>query len=345
MNKKLQALIHIAIWGVVLVIPLTLQFRANPELDAGWKTHSLVSIGFTLVAFYSSFLVLSPVIIRRKSIIKSSLIFLAAAIVIYAVKVGTILYLDTVYEGLYSKARVTTPVIFITDFINYFVIMLVALLIQISINWFRDQKLKSEMMYQQQTQELALLKAQVNPHFFFNTLNNIYSLVYRKSDDAPEALLKLSEIMRYMLYDSKTDTVPLPKELEQLENYLELEKLRLRNPDFISYRFEGNENGILIPPMLLISFVENAFKHGKRRVKNPGITIRIETKGKKLDFMVANYTLGNQNAKTDSEGIGLKNISRRLELLYPGCHSLDIMNESDKYIVNLELQCNPIQLK
>jgi LytS/YehU family sensor histidine kinase len=345
MNRKLQVLIHIAIWGVVLVIPLTLQFRANPELDMGWKVHSLVSIGFTLIAFYSSFLVLSPLIIRRKSIFKSSLVFLAAALIIYAVKVGVILYLDTVYTGLYSKAKVTTSVIFITDFINYFVIMLVALLIQISINWFRDQKLKSEMMYQHQTQELALLKAQVNPHFFFNTLNNIYSLVYRKSDDAPVALLKLSEIMRYMLYESKSDTVPLPKELEQLENYLELEKLRLKDPDFISYRFEGNGNGIMIPPMLLISFVENAFKHGKRRVKNPGITIRISTKGKKLNFMVANYTLGRQPGSADTGGIGLKNISRRLELLYPGSHTLDIMNDSEQYIVTLELQSNPVQIK
>ena len=96
----------------------------------------------------------------------------------------------------------------------------------------------------------------------FNTLNNIYSLVYKKSDDAPAALLKLSEIMRYMLYESKTDTVPLEKEVLHLENYLELEKLRLKDTSFISYKTKGDINRVVIPPLLLLTFVENAFKHG-----------------------------------------------------------------------------------
>ncbi len=223
--------------------------------------------------------------------------------------------------------------------------MAIALLIRISINWFRDQKTKAELLLQQQTQELALLKAQVNPHFFFNTLNNIYSLVYRKSDDAPAALLKLSEIMRYMLYDSKTDTVPLPKELEHLENYLELEKLRLRDPNFISYQLDGDSSGMMIPPMLLLSFVENAFKHGKKRVKNPGITIDLKIEHDRLKFMVANYTLEEEANANKSGGIGLNNITRRLELLYPGSHTLHILKESDQYVVNLELLSNPVQIK
>ena len=345
MSKKLKILLHIAIWGVVLGMPLFFQLKANPDLPVAWKIHTLISSGFALVGFYASFLFISPFVIRHNSLGKNILVFVSAGIIIYGFKLGLYFYFNNYFEQAYSDAKVMSLGIILSDFMNNLVIMSVALLIRISINWYKDQKTRSELLLQQQTQELALLKAQVNPHFFFNTLNNIYSLVYRKSDHAPAALLKLSEIMRYMLYDSKTDTVPLPKELEHLENYLELEKLRLRDPEFISFNIEGDPDGMMIPPMLLLSFVENAFKHGKKRVKTPGITIKIKIEDTKLNFMVANYTLAKQENGNESGGIGLKNITRRLELIYPGSHSLNILNESDQYVVNLELLSNPIKKK
>lgn len=345
MSKKLQVIIHVIFWGIILVMPLTMLLSSQKDIDFAWKTHALFSSGFSLVAFYVSFFFLSPLLLKDRTMPRNYLIFLAGGLVIYGIKFGILLKLNSHFEDTFSNAKIISPVFILSDVLNTWLIMVIALLIKISINWFRDQKLKSDLQYQQQTQELALLKAQVNPHFFFNTLNNIYSLVYKKSDDAPAAVLKLSEIMRYMLYDSKTDTVPLLRELEHLENYLELEKLRLRDTNYISYQVEGDAGRIMIPPMLLISFVENAFKHGKKRVKNPGITIRIEASGTSLRFIVANYTLGRQPDDNGSGGIGLQNISRRLELLYPDCHSLDIVNDSDQYIVNLELNCNPIQIK
>jgi sensor histidine kinase YesM len=345
MNKKLQILVHIAIWGVVLAMPLVLQLRSFSEIPTSLKVYTIVTNITLLILFYFSFLFISPYVIRCNSLLKSILLFIICGTAIYSIKLGLLYYLDTYYEQAFSNSKLFSFGVLIGDFTNSLIIMAVALLIRISTNWFRDQKTKADLLLQQQTQELALLKAQVNPHFFFNTLNNIYSLVYRKSDDAPAALLKLSEIMRYMLYDSKTDTVPLPKELEHLESYLELEKLRLRDPDFISYNVEGDADGMVIPPMLLLSFVENAFKHGKKRVKTPGITINIKIENNKLNFMIANYTLAKQNNGNKSGGIGLKNITRRLELLYPGSHSLHILNESDQYVVNLELRSNPIKNK
>ena len=345
MNKKLQVLLHIVIWGVVLLIPLSLQLRTMPDMPESWKVHALVASGTILISFYISYLVLSPLIIPRKNLVFNIILFIAGGLFIYSIKIGLLMYFDNYYEDAYTNTKMMSAAVLISDFINTFMIMLVALLLRISVNWFRDQKVKSEMLYQQQTQELALLKAQVNPHFFFNTLNNIYSLVYRKSDDAPAALLKLSEIMRYMLYDSKSDRVPLPKELAHLENYLELEKLRLKDNDFISYKVEGVPDNKLVPPMLLLSFVENAFKHGKKRVENPGITIHLKCEDDRLKFMVANYTLGEKAGNNGSGGIGLKNISRRLEILYPGSHSLHILNESYQYVVNLELLSNPVKNK
>jgi len=144
---------------------------------------------------------------------------------------------------------------------SYFFIY--SLLIRLAINWYENQKLQADFINQKQISELALLRSQVNPHFFFNTLNNIYSLVYQKSDDAPEAVMKLSSIMRYMLYDATTDKVLLEKEIEYLKSFIELEKLRLRNKDFVSLTINGSSEGLTIAPMILIPFVENAFKHAK----------------------------------------------------------------------------------
>jgi LytS/YehU family sensor histidine kinase len=167
-----------------------------------------------------------------------------------------------------------------------------------------------------------------------------------KSDEAPAALMKLSDIMRYMLYESKSERVPLEKEIEHLGYYLELEKLRLKDPEFVSLMVEGEISAHQVPPMLLISVVENAFKHGKKRVSNPGITIEIKAEGNRLRFMVSNYTIDNLPEKTKGDsGIGMHNTRRRLELLYPGCHDLRISRNRGKYTVSIELYCETIRNK
>jgi LytS/YehU family sensor histidine kinase len=193
-------------------------------------------------------------------------------------------------------------------------------------------------MIQDHKFELELLKAQLNPHFFFNTINNIYSLVLKKSDEAPAALMKMSEIMRYMLYDSKAEKVPLEKELEYLDDYIELQKLRFTDPGFIEYTVKGELDKHQVPPMLLLSFVENAFKHGKKRVTNPGIIIRVEASMRRLNFVVSNYIIETETTeRIEHTGIGLKNIRRRLELLFPGSHDLTITARDGRYNVNLNI--------
>jgi len=211
-----------------------------------------------------------------------------------------------------------------------------SLLIRLAINWYENQKLQADFINQKQVSELALLRSQVNPHFFFNTLNNIYSLVYQKSDDAPEAVMKLSSIMRYMLYDATTDKVLLEKEIEYLKSFIELEKLRLRNKEFVSLDINGSAEGLTIAPMLLIPFVENAFKHASRTVPAPGIIVRLDITPIEIKFEVKNFIRKNQQAPTDQQGgIGLSNIRRRLELLYPQKYSLDIKPDGDVFCVKL----------
>ena len=213
-----------------------------------------------------------------------------------------------------------------------------AILIRFMINWFDSQKLKDELINQQQASELALLRSQINPHFLFNTLNNIYSLVYRKSEEAPAAVMKLSSIMRYMLYDATTDKVPLEKEVEYLKSFIELQKLRNKNPDFVSFEIEGDIEGTSIAPMLLISFVENAFRYGSKK-HNPGIVIRLSAARNLIRFEVLNYIKKTTFKPEEHEsGIGLVNTRRRLELIYPGKHILSINEDAETYRIYLEIK-------
>jgi LytS/YehU family sensor histidine kinase len=214
-----------------------------------------------------------------------------------------------------------------------------AILIKFAIDWFDTQKLKAELVNQTQTSELALLRSQVNPHFLFNTLNNIYSLVCKKSPDAPEAIMKLSSIMRYMLYDANTDVVLLEKEIEYLESFIELQKLRIRHTDFVELRIEGVVGNKTIAPMLLIPFVENAFKHGSKTGSLPGIRIHLIAAPHQMIFEVTNHLKKNLlGTKVTIGGIGLQNIKRRLEILYPGKYFLETMQDNDLYRIKLLIQ-------
>jgi LytS/YehU family sensor histidine kinase len=213
-----------------------------------------------------------------------------------------------------------------------------ALLIQLAIGWFDTQKLKTELLLEKQSGELALLRSQINPHFLFNTLNNIYSLVYKKSEDAPEAVMKMSAIMRYMLYDATTDKVLLENEIEYLISFIELEKLRLRDKELVELNITGKVEGRTIAPMLLIPFVENAFKHGSKNVANPGIRINLTIGPQEMLFEVSNHLRKNLSATKDMMGgIGLNNIRRRLNLLYPGKHQLKISSDENLFNVKLTL--------
>ncbi|NQV75960.1 MAG: histidine kinase, partial [Bacteroidetes bacterium] len=178
--------------------------------------------------------------------------------------------------------------------------------------------------------------SQINPHFLFNSLNNIYSLAYQKADKTPEAILKLSEIMRYMLYESNEDKVALSDEIRYLENYIELQKLRFKDKTHIKFEINGDTDIQKITPLVLISFVENAFKHGIATDRENPISIILNVFANKLFFQVINRK-SNQN-KDETGGIGLQNVRRRLDLVYKGQYRLHIEDGNDIY--NCELYLN-----
>jgi LytS/YehU family sensor histidine kinase len=218
--------------------------------------------------------------------------------------------------------------------------LLLTVALKFSIDWYEQKKLLQEARVEKLQAEVNYLRSQVNPHFLFNALNNLYALTIKKSDNAPNIVLKLSELMEYMLYESDEAFVPLEKEIRYLGNYLELEKIRQGNEADIRLTVEGSADHCRIPPFLILPLVENAFKHGiSQAVQNAylHIDIRID---KTLEVAIENNKL-NFQPKDRAGGIGLFNLRKRLELLYPGRHELRINDQPDKYqvLLKLELSC------
>jgi hypothetical protein len=185
--------------------------------------------------------------------------------------------------------------------------------------------------------ELSFLKAQINPHFLFNTLNNIYTLAVTKDDNAPDSIMKLSNIMRYVTDDVVEDFVPLKSEIDCISDYIELQKLRIGQNTQITYTVNGNINGKKIAPLVLMTFIENVFKYGISKHENSDIDISINTNGNDISFFCRNriFTGRAENQRT---GIGIKNTKQRLAYLYPNKHLLNISSENDEYTVQLTLQ-------
>ncbi len=201
----------------------------------------------------------------------------------------------------------------------------------------KEREIK-ELEKEKLNSELALLKNQVSPHFFFNTLNNIYSLIEINKKDAQGAVLSLSKMMRYMLYESEQGNTKLSRELEFMKVYIDLMKLRINDKVRLTIEFPEEYDDIDIPPLLFIPFIENAFKHGVSYQNDSFIRIKLTREGDVIRFTTANSLSGGNNGSSQSNsGIGLENVRKRLALLYPGKHDLGITNDGSVYSVELKI--------
>jgi hypothetical protein len=211
------------------------------------------------------------------------------------------------------------------------------LALKLSIDWYGQQLIIQRITVEKLNAEVDFLRAQINPHFLFNILNNLYALTLKKSELAPDVVLKLSEMMEYMLYDSNDEKVQLDKEVAYLNNYIELERLRFSGEASISMNISGDLHGHEIAPLLLLPLVENAFKHGVSPSERGWLSVSIGLKDSTL-------TVGVENAKPPAVagkskgGIGLANLRKRLELLYPSRHQLKLEDTDDTFIVTLVIE-------
>ena len=196
-------------------------------------------------------------------------------------------------------------------------------------DWMRAQQEKI-------TAELQLLKAQVHPHFLFNTLNNIYSFSMDNSPKTPDMILKLSSLLSYMLYDCKSEEVPLEKEIENMQNYIDLEKERYGNRIEISWSVDGNLKNKFISPLLMLPFLENAFKHGvSEQLEKPWLSVDISVESDSLRCKIANGKDMYVSRRTNSHGIGITNVKKRLALMYPDKHELKMHDEGVFFVISL----------
>ncbi len=206
--------------------------------------------------------------------------------------------------------------------------------------WTRNELLRNQLEANQLSTEIKFLKSQINPHFLFNTLNNLFSMAQSKgNDELADGISKLSGMMRYMIYDSNAESVPLNKEIAYLEDCITLNKLRYADDEVrVTFDYPAQPGSTTVVPMLFIPFIENAFKHGVAIGQTSGIDIAIVISGQRLIFTCIN-TKYSAIKKMDDEksGIGLENVKRRLDLLYPGKHSLHLNEDDEKYIVKLEI--------
>ena len=340
MKRRNIILIHLLFWFYIInqsLFPLYIG-KLDEYLLTGNKYLKDVFISslLNMITFYPIYFIF-PRLLKFKSKVLAILTGVAVIALITVFRVPAEFYSWKIFNSEMGKAMTIEAVYMWNNLRMVIIIGIYAILIRFMINWFESQKLRDELINQQQASELALMRSQVNPHFLFNTLNNIYSLVYRKSDEAPEAVMKLSSIMRYMLYDSASPKVPLEKEVEYLKSFIELQNLRSKHPDFVSLKVEGNTWGRTIAPMLLISFVENAFKHSGKNHR-PGIIIHLSALNGKILFEVINYLKTSALANEEpSGGISLGTIRRRLELIYPNKHKLLIKQEAETFSINLEI--------
>ncbi len=305
----------------------------------------LVQFGFygviNVSLYFINYLILIPNIIKKQQRSWLYLILVSGLILVAViVKFGLALMYPEImltYRNPRTGALETSSYMnsIITSFLLSGFFIVVSSLLKFSTDWFSNERIQKNLESEKKDMELQFLKSQLNPHFLFNSLNNIYSLAYQKSEKTADAILKLSEIMRYMIYESNDSWVDLSREVDYVNSFVELQKLRFKDGAAVTITINGEIDGQKIVPLILISFVENAFKHGVANDPSDPIKINIIANQKILHFSVSN-----KKSKTNKDamgGVGLNNVERRLQLLYPERYKLNIVNSASHYTTELML--------
>jgi LytS/YehU family sensor histidine kinase len=213
----------------------------------------------------------------------------------------------------------------------------VALVIKGFITWFNEIKLKEALREKNHEMEMALVKLQLDPHLLFNTINNIDALILKDTVAASEYLNKLSDIMRFILYETKADKIPLAREIEYIQKYIDLQKIRTANENYVNLQLKGDSRNKFIAPMIMIPFIENAFKHTTNKKTENAITVHIEVNEQSVSLLCENKFESKAKAPQQYGGLGNELIEKRLQLLYRGRHTLEVRKTDDLYRIHLTI--------
>lgn len=333
MKKGWKIFWHIFFWLSMISFFMYLAKDDTRLSYEGLAVVFLLYPAINISLFYLNFLVFIPNFLDKKRY------GIYAAVVVVAIIVfGFIKYVVGLYYQPFVLVRENGHTMvfwqyFVSTIFTSLTFVFLSTALKFANDWFLNERIQRDLENQRLSAELSFLKSQINPHFLFNSLNSIYSLAYQRSETTPEAILKLSEIMRYMLYECNDNKVSLSKELQYLQNYIDLQKIRFGKKAYIDYKIIGTVDGQQIVPLLLIAFIENAFKHGIANDPETPIQLLIEVDDTRLHFYIQNKK--HNNNRDSQGGIGLINVKRRLDLLYTGKYKLEIADTPESYTSEL----------
>lgn len=293
-----------------------------------------------LVSYFNNYLLIEWFLFKRKYATYLLSLSLSVLLVCFPLAVASYRYIPLSNE---SRSSIWTVEFFTYNFLLIIFTVLLTTSVKLFRNWYLKEQSNRELQKLNIESELRFLKSQINPHFLFNNLNNLYALTLKQSELAPDVVLKLSNILRFGLYESQKQKVPVEDDVQFIRDYIELEKLRLGERTDIEMEVKGEIYGRMIEPFLFINFIENAFKHGANpSLSHSKINIKYEVDPSPgtVIFTISNTkpTILNELDKAKVGGIGLKNVQTRLNILYPNKHELKIADEKELYTVQLILR-------
>jgi two-component system, LytTR family, sensor kinase len=340
MSKKRITYIHVFIWlfAVFANVPYS---NLSHNMNDQQILSNLIAFLYLMVVFYMFYLLMVPYFLNRKKIteffIYSFLIVLVMPFFGYTILFFTRALFDGTFHEFYRGYSVRMhmsgyyPVLTAAVFGSFF---------RVIINWFITMNQKAEIDRQKLAVELDLLKSKLNPHFLFNTLNNIDSLIHQDPEEASTVLIRLSDIMRYLTYDTASEAVELEKEVGYIRNFIELHRIRLKSPEDIRFDVQGDLN-VMISPAIFVPLIENSFKFASFRNKKPGIDMYLSSEKGIVVFNISNfYDAFSNNQDNSHSGFGIVNLKKRLELAYPEKYKLIIKQTDFLYHVNLTIDTN-----
>jgi len=347
-SQIIELIIHLLFWlpfPIFLILTTeSLTFGVFVTSDAYFEIALIYGIIFNAFLLYFTIYKILPHYFKQRKYLMGILISLIFYFAICVIE-GLVdyIFISTLYDS--SDLRDFTDnvigYVFISSLLLNIPFIIFAYSYRFTKDWYLNERLKYKLKEEKLISELQFLKSQINPHFLFNSLNNLYGMA-RQINAIPVAdgIAKLSNLMRYMLYDSEVDKVSIEKEINYIQDYVELQKLRIQSSEKINITVNINNsfNNIKIAPLLLIPFVENAFKHGISIKENSEITIELITNDDSINFNVTN-TINKLRKNRDEEnsGFGLKNVQKRLNLIYPNKYKLNIKEDNYIYSVSLKI--------
>lgn len=342
MKKSIVISFHLFYWLfklslTSLFIVTILHNNNRVQLDSPLIKVYIIQAFAQLLIFYLFYLFLFPAYLSKKKHVKFVAIGLISWIII---TVPFLIYFSKVANEILIPSNFTKSYN-LTYEISYALSILysgiLGCLLRAFINWYSEIRIKEQLVQKNLQSELALLKAQINPHFLFNTINNIDVLIEKDPKAASKYLKQLSEIMRFMLYETASDLIPLSTELEYITKYIELQKIRTSNERFVTLTISGENKNLMIAPAVFIPFIENAFKHSTNKKIEDAIKISIEISVNDISFTCRNYFDNSKSFTQEKSGLGIDLIKQRLLLLYNQKHQLDIMKTEDQFEVILKI--------